>query len=40
MLVGADPQPGSDLKARYFFDGLIQQVSVQKLKDYGPAEVN
>lgn len=28
MMVGADPQPSATRKARFFFNGLIQQVSV------------
>jgi hypothetical protein len=34
VLVGADPQPSDPLGARYFFDGLIQQVSVLRWGDH------
>lgn len=34
ILVGADPQPSAPLGARYFFDGLIQQVSVLRWGDH------
>lgn len=39
IMAGADPQPSAALKARYFFDGLIQQVSVQQWDDH-PADTN
>lgn len=34
ILVGADPQPSAARKARFFFDGLIQQVSVLRWGDH------
>ncbi len=33
-LVGADPNPGSPLGARFFFDGLVQQVTVLHWVDH------
>ncbi|MBU1239467.1 hypothetical protein KKF84_16155 [Myxococcota bacterium] len=41
-LLGADPQPGSDLNARFYFDGLIQSASVQAWGDhpYSGSNVN
>lgn len=34
IMVGADPQPSANMGARYFFDGLIQHVSVQRWDDH------
>lgn len=39
ILIGADPEPGRDLKARFFFDGLVQQVSVLRWGDHN-REIN